>query len=192
MEQATLEVLAQRLAPQEACCVSELMELEEGLALLDKDDQKQCTDAHEAVRKKVAVSKAFMDDWTSDRRKFHKTLVLKKKKRGATTATAQGWSLPDGTLEHAQLKPLVPAGGHLWRNNASGGWGAHFKPFGRVAFSAAKWGPRGSAIGCLRYLWECYCTYHALAQSACPVQGLFDDSLAESVLPQASSSSSSK
>lgn len=100
--------------------------------------------------------------------------------------------LPAGTLAQAQLRPLTPAGVFIWRNNSTGGVEAHFKPFDRVSHSGPSGPPRGSAIRCLRYLWQSYCTSHALPLSACPIMGLFDDSVVESVVPQGSSSSSSK
>ena len=81
--------------------------------------------------------------------------------------------LPDGDLAQPMLKPLVPAGGSLWRGNNNGSWNSHFPPYPRFSASVHLYGHRESAVMCLRSLWEHYLHEHLLELADCPIEGLF-------------------
>lgn len=159
--------------------------------VVDKDEQMQCAHQRDLVKKRQVAARVFDDDGVSTRCEVRPAASGKASEsvRGAAVGTVAPAPLPAGTLDQSQLRPLVPARGHICRNNAVGGREAHYPPFRRVSFCFAAWGPRGAAIRCLRCLWESHCTYNPIPRGACPLQGLWDDHVVASVLPASSSAS---
>ncbi|MDA8609461.1 hypothetical protein N9L19_00940 [bacterium] len=82
-------------------------------------------------------------------------------------------SLPDGELQQADLAPLVPLGGHIWRGNKVGAWSSHLKPFRRFFLSWHVHGHRWSAVLVLRDLWTKYLLMDGETEEQWPIQGLF-------------------
>ncbi len=82
--------------------------------------------------------------------------------------------VPPGELSQAQLRHLVPPGGHIWRSNVAGAWHGHYAPFPRRSFAWNMYGHRESALMVLRYLWTNHLTSNGTSQEACPVRGLFE------------------
>ena len=81
--------------------------------------------------------------------------------------------MPDGAVTQPQAAKLCPPGGHIWRNNYSGGWGCHLAPFKRLSRLDRLVSHKGGLLICLRYMWKLYLQdLHSLPLSACPVEGL--------------------
>ena len=81
--------------------------------------------------------------------------------------------LPEGDLQQADLAPLVPPGGHIWRGNKVGAWSSHLKPFRRFSLSWHVHGHRWSAVLVLRDLWSKYLLLNGETEEQCPIEGLF-------------------
>lgn len=190
-----MKVLERRLAAHQGSCERELLQIDEALEVMERDDRDECVAAQQKVLGDQTQRVAFQKAWTTKR-----ALVLassassagirKEKRRKAELV--QRLAIPAGALEQQSLRPLVPPSGHLWRNTASGGWEAHFKPYKRVSFSGACHVHRMAAIHCLRHLWECWMTVHGKSKADVPIIDLWSDEGAESALSAASSSQAVK
>lgn len=158
-ETAALDILAQRMRYDTSACTPELLELDEAADLLDADAKEECKrQQNDAIKTRQRFAE-FEGAWQKKRKAVVKVAAKaeakanarKKKGGGAASSAPPGpITLPSGVLTQAELKHLVPNGGHLCY---SGGWEAHFKEWPRVAFSWNAWGARRAAIMCLRYLW---------------------------------------
>ena len=73
-EVETLEILGRRIDPGEGSMANELLELGEGIDLLDKDEQRDCRHQQEAMTSHRQVCAAFADDWITKRKKVMPTL----------------------------------------------------------------------------------------------------------------------
>ena len=76
-------------------------------------------------------------------------------------------------MQQADLAPLVPPGGHIWRGNKVGAWSSHLKPFRRFSLSWHVHGHRWSAVLVLRDLWSKYLLLNGETEEQCPIEGLF-------------------
>lgn len=185
-------ILKHRLADAQATYVSELMEVDEALEVMDADERQECKSSQKTAETAKAVTEEFRREWTS-----HRALVAEaakgNRKRKAGPKRCAKKPLPPGELSQAILKPFVPApDGRLWRNNSNSGWEAHFPGFRRVAFSGIVHGHRMAARFCLRYLWDAYLATEGLGRDQCPIEGLWDDDdVTVAALPRAAASSSS-
>ena len=130
--------------------------------------------------------KTYEASWSEKKKKLvaaaAKAALAKPKAKSKAKAKGAGKGgggppmrdLPDGDLVQAQLRPLVPPGGHIWRANLAGAWCSHFAPFPRFSCSWHLYGHREAAVLVLRDLWTKYLTFHGLEMSQCSIRGLFD------------------
>ena len=173
----------------------DFLELDEAFDILDAEEKAECTNHAKKVKTTRATMTEYEESW-----KGMRDLVMppaipqpKAKSRGKAKAQPQPENsypdIPFGDLKQANMKPLVPPGGNIWKDNA-GGWDGHYPPFQRQCYSWSRWGARNSAIYCLRYLWRGWMVTKNKTMEEVPVRGLFDDSKTEQVFTQARASSS--
>lgn len=177
-----MAVLARRLGAEQMDGMTALLELDEAYEVLDRDERDACDQMkaqHESARGDAV---AFKRAWNEKR-----DLVLAepgqgkgRRSRGKPKAAPKPQTLPPGDLAQANLAPLCPQGGFIWKNNSmSGGWQAHFPPYKRVSFAGTLYGKRRSAILCLRYLWEAARASNGDCVVTCPIDRLWSDAICE-------------
>lgn len=96
-----------------------------------------------------------------------------RRKRGRGHGGGAVREVPDGELSQAQLAPLCPLGGHIWRGNNAESWSSHMAPFKRASFSWHLYGHREAAIFALRDMWRKALALEGKSESDCPVRNLF-------------------
>ena len=169
------------------------LDLDEAFDIMDSDEKTECTNHAKKVKTARGTQQEFEESWKAMRDLVMPAPLPEPKAKAKARAKAKAQApeypgIPFGDLRQANLKPLVPPGGSLWRDNA-GGWDAHYPPFRRQCFSWSKWGARNSAIYCLRYLWRGWMKVKNKSLEDVPVDGLFDDSRIEHIMGEAASSS---
>ena len=95
--------------------------------------------------------------------------------------------VPDTPLQQAQAKFLVPPGASIWEARFAGAWAGHLPPHRRVSKPWVAHGHRGACLEVVRHLWRLYLSDQNLAESDCPIEGLFTSSSTHA--PVAASSS---
>lgn len=188
-DEEVVHLLAKRLGGDAATnYMNDLLELDEAYEVVDADERKECEKERDRQRASKAEATSFRKVYSEQRALILSAATNKraKNKQKAKAKAMARTNIPDGELCQAQLRPMCPPGGYIWRCNAAGGgWQAHFKPFRRVAFSSSIWGPRHSGILCLRYLWDAWCTMNGEQRPSVPIIGLYAEGAAEEVLPGA-------
>lgn len=172
-----VSIMAQRMGNDSLDSVTELMELDEAYEVLDFDERTACDQMKTQMATSRSEAAAFRKSWSEKR-----ALVLAPPPTGRRSAKAKAKAnpspkvtLPHGELAQADLRArYCPAGGHIWKNNGtSGGWQAHYPPFRRVSFAGSVHGARRSAVLCLRYLWDAWCTVNGKSRDEVPVANLW-------------------
>lgn len=218
-EEATLEIVGRRVGSkgQDAggdSVLTQILEIEEAVQVLDKDEQMDVKREQERVKSAGLQKKDYTQKFQAKRREVQASKAAaseaaagagKSRGKGKSKAAAKPKAkseprpvlrLPEGDLQQVQLRPLCPQGGYIWRGNSQGSWQAHFAPYSRFAASWHLYGHRFAAILALRYLWTCFLEYHGKrCPEDCPVQGLFevsaDETAAGSVILQGGAAASS-
>ena len=155
-----------------SACVEELLELDEGMQMLEPEDEQELRREMQQRDNREIVIKGFAQALQEERRK-----KLPSKATAQSTAKAGGYKglkeLPTGTIDQKDARKLVPPGGYIWRSNTDGRWQGHFPPMPRTSYSWAVHGHRGAAVRVLQDLWGSWCTLHGFDTTDAPVAGLW-------------------
>jgi hypothetical protein len=193
-----LDIVKIRMDPNKhntSTAFDELLEVDEGMAALDPNDQKDVV-AEKLKQRGVTVEANIFTARYGVKQAAVRPVPPARAPRAAAgrgrggrgALAAPVLKLPAGDLQHVDLKGLAPPGGFLWRANKQGSWQCHYPPFVRVSKSWNLYGHRWSAILVLRHLWEKHLSVQGLrCPQDCPVQGLFalqpGEDVAGEVLP---------
>lgn len=124
----TVRILSVRLgADATDNYVGELLEMDDAFQLVDPDDRKAAENERDRQRTARAEVSAFKAAWSAER-----ALVVQATESatgaGGKRAKAKAKALPrrripDGSLAQADLRPLLPPSGSIWKCNTGGGAG---------------------------------------------------------------------
>ena len=168
-------------------CVEELGELDDGIAMLDKNDEKDLRKEIEQRVVQKTVADSFAQRLQEKRAERHD-----KRATGHSLAKASGYKgpkqLPSGHISHEQAKSLSPPGGFVWRGTKSGTWQGHYPPMPRVSNSWHLYGEREALVRTLRSLWGHWATLNGVDKSKVPIAKSWDEAGPEGLSTGASSS----
>lgn len=182
-EAETLDIVRSRCTPRLSTNAEALLSLDAGLDLFSKADQSDLRKEQDQVRSTVALAKDFEEEYRAKRRTLApaepkakaKSRALRRERRVAWCHPQAPDRIPDGFVEHAEAKKLLPPGGAIWRMLRIGGWQCHQRPHPRVSFTFARWTPRGAMMRCLQHSWRLFLADQGLDESRCPIEGMFDE-----------------
>lgn len=168
-----LDLIAeQRLARMRhecASCVEELIELDEGVHMLDKDDERDIRDQVKDRKHKADVIQEFESSFGRERQKRGGSQNRKK----ASSAYKGPKKLPAGFIEHSVGKSLCPPDSFVWRGLKQGLWAGHYPPNPRSSYSWRLYSERGSLVRVLQDLWGHWCVAHGVSRSDVPSKSLW-------------------
>lgn len=200
MEQTDLlAVASKRLggtsAPGDDCTLQEILLIDEAVACLDKAEESEVREEQKKTRAAEADRKVYEQKYRAQRVRVMAAAAAAPSSSGRKGARSKGVGrgssssrssqparlrLPEGDLQQAQIKHLVPPNCSIWRANQQGSWQGHCEPFKRVSASWHLWGHRFSAVRVLRLLWEQHLTLTGGSiPEDCPIEGLFSVQPAE-------------
>lgn len=84
--------------------------------------------------------------------------------------------VPAGSIDQPQAARMCPPTAHVWNNWKGAAWCGHLPGYERVTASWAVFGHKEACLNVLRGMWTRWLDDNDLANSACPVKGLFDAS----------------
>jgi hypothetical protein len=168
-----VDVLALRMSNMEGrrhSAIEDFLEADSAFLCVSREEMADLQqEAQRASAKSPALSE-YREAWVKRRNavKPPDTVAAsangaRKRGRGQSSAPK---ALPPGDLTQAQLRPLLPEGGFLWRGNKAGCWSSHYPPFPRCSRSWQLYGHRTAAIFVLRDVWERALTMQGKGTSA--------------------------
>lgn len=118
-----------------------LMEVDEAVAVLDKDDQEELRRKQEDSKKKVAAQQMLVLDYTRARKEWRERATeladppkKKQRRRASDEPAAQRTVIPfvqnpAAGFPQALFKTMCPPGASVWRDNNRGAWHIHLPPW---------------------------------------------------------------
>jgi hypothetical protein len=159
---------------------AELAQLDDVDDCLDRFDKQAFAKQQEKAETQVDDHNNFKSEFfarVEDIRKEADKAGPKKKKppKGKTFKNGGVSKLPDlRGLEQIHAREWIPKNTSIWRDNVDGGWETHCPPFRRRTFSFCKHGVDEALRLALQDLWRKHLLLHGIAQSECPLHGVFD------------------
>lgn len=163
-----LPTVAQRMATmmvRQAPCAVECLGMDEGMQLLDRDEEKAMRDAQKDIKVEQNNVQTFALELMAKKKEITAAATKRRRK-------APGLRLPESTISQAEARVFVPEGAHIWRNLRDGGWAGHYPPYRRVSALWSIHGERGSMLVVLRALWRQFLQHAGRPESECTVEGL--------------------
>ena len=188
-EEVATGILAKRVTRQRAgsACVEELLQMDEASKLLTRDDEEKL-DKDKAKHKRMQAEEeeVFME-YKEARVRLRQAKAAQAKPGKGKKQKAQHVPvrrLPEmAVLDHAIAKRFSPPGSLLWRSFHGEAWCGRLPPRPSVTRGWRKYGGSNEALhAVLVEIWKQHCEDEGLAESECPVKGVF-------ALPSASSGS---
>lgn len=181
-EDVALDLVRGRCSAPDTTGMEAFLSLDTGLEIFSKSDEQDVRKEQTQMKSKRTEAKEFMQEYRARRaarapaapRGKAKAKALARERKATWCATAPE-RIPEGFIEHSVAKRMLPAGASIWRTLQTGGWQCHLPPYPRASFSFARWTPRGSVVLCLQYCWRLFLSDRGLPESACPIEGLFDE-----------------
>lgn len=153
-----------------ASCVEELIELDEGVHMLDKDDERDIREQVKDRKHKADIIQEFEASFSRTRQ----ARAGGPKNKRPSAAYKGPKKLPVGEIEHNVGKAMCPPWAFVWRGLKQGLWAGHYPPNPRTSYSWRLYTERGALIRVVRDLWGHWCIAHCVARSAVPINGLWD------------------
>lgn len=146
----------------EASYSAELMELDEAVEVLDRNDIKVVQSEKESAQRACDIRAEYSRLYRASAAKFLPASGKHKRRRKASEA-----ALPE-VIPQAEARNFVPEGSHVWRGNFAQTWNGHLKPYRRVSCRWSLHGEHQALKLVLASLWRQYIELHGLAADACP------------------------
>jgi len=187
-----MQLRAAMVDDHEAACLDALLEMDECVGMLDKEEEQDMRQ----VQAKAKIKKADYIEFLSEyRRKRQEVMPAPKAVKGRGRGRGRGSSsatyaptyppIPHDMITQPMAKSLAPPGGAIWRGLFNGTWQCYYKPFPRKSVLWTRAGDSNAAcLECLKYMWELHLGELGLDTTACPVQGLFPRSGSKHVQPR--------
>ena len=161
-----------------------LLEVDEAVAVLDKDDQQELRDKQDDSKKKLQGMQQFVVDYTAARKAWRATVPEMEEPRPTRRKTKTSAEVPMKTVipfvTHPELgipqkdmKAMLPPGAHVWRDNIRGAWAIHLPPWRRLSIPFWLYGEMEAGLEALREAWRLWCRDNDKETSACNIVGLF-------------------
>eukprot|EP00973_Karenia_brevis_P029724 4101010-Karenia_brevis.AAC.1 len=116
-----------------------------------------------------------------------------KSKSAAAGPKPKSQSLPDdlSKVSHAQVKKLMPKGGHLWKSHGAHCWLARMPPLQPLSRSWRLHGEHESIKMVVSHAWRQWCWLNGVDVKDCPMKGIYlkDDLRKKRISADADSSS---
>ena len=179
-EEEALDIVRVRCSRKVDASTEAFMSLDAGLEIFSKSDEQDLRKEQETTKARVNEASDFRQEYAA-RRSSGRPPEPKAKAKAKALARdrRREWcpdaptAIPDGFIEHAEAKKMLPPGALIWRRLTVGGWQCHYKPYPRASFNFRRWTPRGSMVLCLQHCWRHFLTDQGLTEESCPIEGLF-------------------
>eukprot|EP00929_Paragymnodinium_shiwhaense_P068264 TRINITY_DN3430_c0_g2_i2.p1 TRINITY_DN3430_c0_g2~~TRINITY_DN3430_c0_g2_i2.p1 ORF type:complete len:969 (-),score=213.28 TRINITY_DN3430_c0_g2_i2:121-2955(-) len=156
--------------------LDDMLSTDEGLSILETDEQDEIGRYLESAAKERETMKAYKREFKEARAKVQGKVERNPAKKASplykvkTPAAAPAEGAPQSEWKSAQ-----PPGGHIWLD-ATGRWHCKQPPYQRTSITWAKAGGyRNAALWCTRLNWKCWLEEVGLDVSCCPIKDLFAD-----------------
>lgn len=179
----TMERMRHRLgksSPLQAASVEILMEVDEAMQCLEKEDEerlrKEIVDSAKADERKETYRQVWTEKMKQVRAEAERAAApAGRKKKPRRDEPPRRW-LPDQIdLEDQQmLKSFMPEGGYLWKSRATSTWNARWANLPSHARSALKHGDQAWRI-VVSLAWKDWCEVHGVHVDDCPMRNLILD-----------------
>jgi hypothetical protein len=197
-EEKALDIVGTRLDrmdPKSASTYSELLECNEALFHMPKDDEKAVRKDQDDLKKAETKSQSLEKEWKEKvlHAKGYKAALPKAEKKKILKAVRIGiHRFPDGDITPEQANAMLPPGGQIWREYRDGCWRGKLSDGPRVSKATLSGGPRTACQFVLRALWLRWLERHLLSVADCPIEDLFSEVVVvEDVAPAGAAASSS-
>ena len=179
-EVAGLELLAKRLYKMDArsqLCYSELLECDEALHFMTRDDEKAMREDRDQMCKQGEECTTFKEVWVQK-------MTVAKGYKGKLSATAKKKILkgikvgltrvPAGDFSEDQARQMLPPAASIWQEVRDDQWRGRVFGGNRVSRACLCYGgSRGAAIEVLRIVWTQWLEQNLLSPEDCLVTDLF-------------------
>jgi hypothetical protein len=145
---------------------SELLEIDEAIEVLDRNDHKVVRDEQASVVRDLQAREVFSVSYKSAaNRLFAKAKAKGAAKRGK--ALPRALAVPEVILQ-AEARKFIPDGASIWKGNTHQDWNGHFKPHKTVSF---KWSHHTEPTALkltIGSLWAQFLEFHGHGDEVCP------------------------
>ena len=147
--------------------------MDEAVEVLEQTDIEGIKNEQRSCAQQILEQRGFQREYIE-----HKRRIAAPKAKGK--AGGKGGKAGVKTIPHhcdqLQAKAFLPCrDAHIWKGNNKGEWNAHLPPHKRVYEPHIRHGSSELALkACLKTVWAQYLAQHALPDSACWVEGLFE------------------
>ena len=188
-----MDYVQQRIQHNESlqgACEFILLELDEVLEVLDKDEEVEARTQQDKARGRAIAKTEFSTKlmerkqivkpavWAAEQEAAKKLAKERKnppKKGPRSSGSGRPWHpVPDGAITQSEARILLPPGASVWKANIEGCWMGHFPPFKRVSKSWRLHGHREAALEVVKDCWRKYAEANLVSvEAVCNVLGLF-------------------
>ena len=176
-EEEATGILAARVTKKKGdACVEELLQMDEASKLLSREDEDQFDKDKARQQRKAAEEDEVLREYKEARVRLRQAKADQAKAAGVRKGKKpQVRRLPDiSVLDHSTAKTFAPPGAFLWRSFHNEAWCGRVPPRQPVSRGWRKAGGSNEALhSVLVILWRQYCEDEGLAESECPMKGVF-------------------
>ena len=165
-----MELMATRLLDLPDDSGSALLECEDAIHVLERDDHKKVIEAQEDEAKKRAAHVDFVEFYTRTKKEvdvFSEQSACKKKGAGKGRKVDPNRYKVPSTMDQSTAKAFMPEGGHIWKVNGRGEWNGRYPPFKRVWASWVVDGEELAMKKVIKMVWLQYAKRNALQWPGC-------------------------
>eukprot|EP00972_Heterocapsa_arctica_P042822 6314144-Heterocapsa_arctica.AAC.1 len=174
---------------------ADMLMCDEAGDLVHEKDRKEFEEAQCTLKRSQDEHAEFKKDWAKARSGCLTKSAQKRLstfKNDAARAVSTKWV--GGSLSKEQAAAFVPVPCRIYRDGVNGRWQCTYVSDGRrlsKSFSFAVWGHDLACRMCVQWSWQEVLVMHGISIDRCPVEGLFEQSLAAEGAPASGAASSS-